>query len=110
MTSTRQRYDRIGRRIPERTARGVSRHARSVLPPKPGDWVEHAACVGHDPELWFPPPGGRAPQARAICNACPVQRDCAAYVLLYPQCGVWGGLTENQRRQPLHQSRRNERR
>lgn len=42
------------------------------------DWRNSAACLGVDPDLWFPL--GRAPdqevQAKAICARCPVQRQC----------------------------------
>ena len=43
------------------------------------DWLEHALCREHDPELWFPLPGERhiARQAVAICKQCPVITDCA---------------------------------
>lgn len=68
-------------------------------------WRGRAACIGHDPELWFPSPGDsrRAEEARAICAGCPVRAECLADVLAAPMpggrsYGIWGGLSEKQRR------------
>lgn len=69
------------------------------------DWRTRAACIGHDPELWFPGPGdsSRLEQARAICAGCPVRAECLADVLAAPMpggrsYGIWGGMSEKQRR------------
>ena len=40
-------------------------------------------------------------RAKAICAACPVRRDCLAFALRIGQAdGIWGGLTEEERRKP----------
>ena len=68
-----------------------------------GYWRSAAACLSADPELFFPISySGRAleqvAQAKAICAACPVRRDCLAFALQTEQAhGIWGGLTEQER-------------
>jgi WhiB family transcriptional regulator, redox-sensing transcriptional regulator len=74
-------------------------------------WRELAACRGHDPELFFPlGPAGRslhdAERAMAICAHCPVQRACLDFALDTSQeYGIWGGLTEAERRTVRYQRR-----
>jgi WhiB family transcriptional regulator, redox-sensing transcriptional regulator len=37
--------------------------------------------------------------AVAVCASCPVRADCLAHALrTHEQLGIWGGLTETQRR------------
>lgn len=63
------------------------------------DWMTRAACVGYDPDLWFPENMGTiesrldAEQAIAICAGCPVQVECAAYADTENILdGIWGGI------------------
>lgn len=53
-------------------------------------WHDQAACVGHDPELWFATP---PVQAQEICQSCPVKATCKEWAD-YAQVthGVWGGV------------------
>jgi WhiB family transcriptional regulator, redox-sensing transcriptional regulator len=73
-------------------------------------WMKHAACASHgDPDSWFPDYGqdSRQQEALRICEACPVQAACLAYVLsMPPQAGIWGGTTEDQRTQHLRAAAR----
>jgi Transcription factor WhiB len=39
-------------------------------------WSVHALCATTDPEIFFPPTGSLATEARAICAQCPVRRSC----------------------------------
>ena len=73
-------------------------------------WHERAACRGPNHVIFFPPPRlerrseKRAREARAkeICTTCAVQSSCLDYALsIREQHGVWGGLTENERREIL---------
>ena len=67
------------------------------------DWV--TLCETEDPELWFPAPSDQATSDRAvaICKQCPVVQACAQFALDNKEMlGVWGGLTEEQRRRILH--------
>jgi WhiB family transcriptional regulator, redox-sensing transcriptional regulator len=67
-------------------------------------WAHDAACVGHDPELFFPigsgpPAAAQASRAKAICRTCPVRDECLEWSLAtYQDAGVWGGLDEEERR------------
>ena len=55
-------------------------------------WMDRAACLGHEPEAWFPP-DGHAPEARAVCAGCPVRADCLAHALATDtRDGIWGGV------------------
>jgi WhiB family transcriptional regulator, redox-sensing transcriptional regulator len=86
-----------------RAGAAIFRHKRRILLRPAPSWMERAACAGHDdPDLWFPERGEdeRRQQALAICAACPVRPACLAYVLsMPPQPGIWGGTTEDERRQ-----------
>ena len=65
------------------------------------DWRHFAACRDIDPEVFFPFPGDTDGQdaARAICSGCPVRSDCLNWALATGRDhGVWGGLTEDERR------------
>jgi len=71
-----------------------------------GDWREHAACLGMDPDLFFPPETGGKAQARkakAVCARCPVRGACLADAMPF---GIWGGTAERDRRQPKPASSR----
>jgi WhiB family redox-sensing transcriptional regulator len=69
-----------------------------------GRWWERAACRSVDPELFFPvseigPAGRQVARAKAVCSACRVRQPCLEYALSTRQVhGVWGGLTEEERR------------
>lgn len=68
------------------------------------DWRHRSLCKDEDPELFFPV-GNSGPallqieQAKAICRRCPVIRECLAWALEDGQeAGVWGGMSEAERR------------
>ena len=69
------------------------------------EWRNDAACRSLDPELFFPIGHGPAAQAqvvaaKSVCARCPVARECLSWALETGQdAGVWGGLTEEERRQ-----------
>ncbi|CAL9337204.1 WhiB family transcriptional regulator [Streptomyces sp. enrichment culture] len=68
------------------------------------DWRDEAACVGEDPEIFFPlsdsaAPGSEASLARAICRRCPVLLDCRTWAIERGEDdGIWGATTAAQRR------------
>lgn len=65
------------------------------------DWRSRAGCQDQDPELFFPSPGQtpQADEAKAVCHRCPVITQCLSWALGTRQpAGVWGGLTEDERR------------
>lgn len=75
--------------------------SRSLMRIPVEDWERSnlAACRNHpDPGLWFPERGHETDQAKAICHACPVRRDCLDFALRNRiQYGVWGGRSARQR-------------
>jgi WhiB family redox-sensing transcriptional regulator len=79
------------------------------------DWRDDAACRDEDPELFFPigTTGIALEQvnaAKRVCARCPVQEDCLEFALASNQdAGIWGGLTEDERR-TLKRSRQRRRR
>jgi WhiB family transcriptional regulator, redox-sensing transcriptional regulator len=70
------------------------------------EWMLTAACTQVDPDLWFPEKGHNdtSRAARRICHACPVDGPCLDYALDRDlRYGVWGGLTEADRRRITNQ-------
>ena len=62
-------------------------------------WRELAACRGADLSLFFPERGESAEPARRVCAACPVRQPCLDYAITNGIVhGIWGGLTERERR------------
>lgn len=67
-------------------------------------WRDRAACMDEDTALFFPigvtgPALDQTEQARAICRQCPVITSCLEWALeTNQQDGVWGGLSEDERR------------
>lgn len=62
-------------------------------------WMAGAACKGMDTDLFFPPRGGPVVEAQRTCGRCPVRESCLAYAVANGEtAGIWGGLTERQRR------------
>ncbi|MFQ2874701.1 WhiB family transcriptional regulator [Mycobacterium sp. TY814] len=61
-------------------------------------WVSQGLCRSKDPDELFVS-GAAQRQAAAICRHCPVLRECGADALDNKvEFGVWGGMTERQRR------------
>lgn len=67
------------------------------------EWLRRAACVGEDPELFFPV-GTQGPAlrdiaaAKRVCARCPVALECLDLALSDGQTsGVWGGTCEQER-------------
>ena len=78
-------------------------------------WIDAAACLGEDPELFFPV--GVSPlaidqteRAKQVCRGCAVRHECLRWALDSCQdAGVWGGLDEEERR-VIRRQRRSQRR
>ena len=46
--------------------------------------------------------------AKRVCRECPVRKECLAHAISVPEnYGVWGGLTENERRKLIRQLGKN---
>ena len=69
------------------------------------DWRDHALCSGTDPDLFFPVgTTGHAvvsiDHAKRVCAQCTVTSNCLDFALETNQdSGIWGGLSEEERRQ-----------
>lgn len=69
-----------------------------------GEWVTQAVCRQGDPDALFVR-GAEQRKAAAICRRCPVLMECRADALDNKvEFGVWGGLTERQRRAVLRKN------
>ncbi|HEX7096716.1 MAG TPA: WhiB family transcriptional regulator [Acidimicrobiales bacterium] len=73
-------------------------------------WQVRAACRGPQAVMFFPPSHferkdeklERERRAKAICATCSVRRDCLEYALrIREPHGIWGGLSEVERRSLL---------
>lgn len=62
-------------------------------------WTDQARCRGLDPDQFFVRGSAQARQAIKVCARCPVKEQCLQYAIDRDvDFGVWGGLTERQRR------------
>lgn len=83
----------------------------------PTNWMDHAKCVGHDPDWWTTADHGRRAnpsnerwdqleesgknnlRALNLCNQCPVRQDCLQHALRFKlEHGIFGGLYPDQRK------------
>jgi WhiB family redox-sensing transcriptional regulator len=68
------------------------------------NWQHRAACRDEDPELFFPignsgPALLKIEEAKSVCRQCPVREQCLQWALETGQdAGIWGGLSEDERR------------
>jgi WhiB family redox-sensing transcriptional regulator len=63
------------------------------------DWRHDGACRGMNPDLFFPERGDPTMPAKAVCSQCPVRAECLRDALgQRERFGVWGGLSERERR------------
>ena len=70
-------------------------------------WRQYARCLGVDPELFYPTSDEYADIAKAICMVCPVREPCLEHAITAREKqGVWGGLTERERRRLIRQRRK----
>ena len=76
-----------------------------TLSAQPDEWRDLASCRDTDPDLFFPvgttgPAIEQIAQAKRVCAECLVQADCLEYAISTNQdSGVWGGTSEEERRQ-----------
>ncbi|GAA2306509.1 WhiB family transcriptional regulator [Streptomyces caniferus] len=77
------------------------------------DWRHDAVCREEDPEIFFPV-GNTGPallqieEAKAVCRRCPVMGQCLQWALESRQdAGVWGGMSEDERRAMRRRAARN---
>ena len=74
-------------------------------PPHAAAWRLAGACLGTDPDLFFPEGSGlqatrQEQAAKQVCGRCLVRRACLTWALTAPEPdGIWGGTTPPERRQ-----------
>jgi len=67
-------------------------------------WRNGSACLDEDPELFFPIGSShlaslQIEEAKKVCGRCEVVQTCLKWALESDQdTGVWGGLSEDERR------------
>jgi WhiB family redox-sensing transcriptional regulator len=68
-------------------------------------WQERGLCAQTDPEAFFPEKGGSTREAKKVCLTCDVRQDCLEYALANDErFGIWGGLSERERRKLRRQA------
>lgn len=70
-------------------------------------WYEGAACAGMNPNLFFPDFDSLVEEKAIItCGSCIIRERCLQWAIDNDEWGVWGGLTETDRRNlDVHRSR-----
>lgn len=64
-------------------------------------WQDDGACRELDPAMFYPERGvtvAALNKVRRVCAACPVVDQCREHGLHHEKLGMWGGLSERQRR------------
>lgn len=94
-TARLQPIDEIGVRF------DAARHTElTLLTDEPDEhWQDRALCSQTDPEAYFPDKGQSTKEAKKVCLACEVRDECLEAALVNDErFGVWGGLSERERR------------
>ena len=72
--------------------------AKGDMDAQSGDWRRAAACRDGDPDRLFVR-GAAQREVKVVCLGCPVRTECLAEALDNRiEFGVWGGMTERERR------------
>lgn len=82
--------------------------AEPWTPAPAGDesWRLSALCGETDPEAFFPEKGGSTRDAKRVCTGCDVRAECLEFALDNDErFGIWGGLSERERRRLRMQRR-----
>lgn len=67
------------------------------------DWAKKAACLGMNPEIFYPDSDEIHSKvtklALSICQGCPVRAECLTHAVNNDESfGIWGGLSLRSRR------------
>jgi WhiB family redox-sensing transcriptional regulator len=78
----------------------------TAAPATDDTWQLDALCAETDPESFFPDKGGSTREAKRVCTGCAVRTECLEYALSNDErFGIWGGLSERERRRVRLQRR-----
>lgn len=73
-------------------------------------WQRRALCAQTDPEAFFPEKGGSTADAKRVCAGCEVRGICLQWAINHDErFGIWGGLSERERRRYKREHRSRER-
>ncbi|SKF33577.1 transcription factor WhiB [Mycobacteroides abscessus subsp. massiliense] len=62
-------------------------------------WRQRGVCAQVGGDLFFPEKGGTTREVKRLCQGCDVQDECLEWALAHDErFGVWGGLSERERR------------
>jgi WhiB family redox-sensing transcriptional regulator len=63
------------------------------------DWRVRGECSKRNPDMWFSTAGKNIKEAKRLCTMCSVRKQCLAFAVesSIPH-GVWGGMSEVERR------------
>jgi WhiB family redox-sensing transcriptional regulator len=62
-------------------------------------WQRLANCLGLDPDVFFPERGESTREAKEVCRGCVVRPECLEFAVTNGErFGIWGGLSERERR------------
>jgi WhiB family redox-sensing transcriptional regulator len=87
------------------TSRDLLRSNVSLLDFEERPWAAFGSCRGADPDLFFPGSDGEPDEGLKICGGCPVREECLTWALdTRIAYGIWGGMTERERRRLLRRS------
>jgi WhiB family transcriptional regulator, redox-sensing transcriptional regulator len=72
--------------------------------PEDLSWMDRGLCTEVGGDLFFPAKGEPSAPAKSVCRGCEVRAECLEYALAHggepwARHGVWGGLSERERRQ-----------
>lgn len=76
-------------------------------------WMDDAACLDQDPEIFFPvtslEDSAAWDEPRGVCERCPVRAECLQLALDQGSSdGMYGGLTPDERRNLTRRQKRAE--
>ena len=61
-------------------------------------WMIDGECTHYPSEMFFPGPHESSVAALSVCASCTVVEQCLAFALALAPDGVWGGMSEKQRK------------
>lgn len=73
---------------------------RALYRDKDYAWMDRGKCSGVPDKVMFPTTKANIARAKRICSMCEVREECLNFAMTPPleTWGIWGGLTERQRR------------
>jgi WhiB family transcriptional regulator, redox-sensing transcriptional regulator len=94
----------LGSTAPEGYRPGTPDGVEAAVGLRSKSWMALAKCRDMKPAMFFPDDRVGVREAQQICAVCPVKLACLAYALENGLTdGVWGGISEHERRRILCQ-------